>query len=1081
MPGLTSRQIQIGALSLASLLVLATFLVYVTLEREVRIAGQQLTHSMEHLEEDVDAIKTALGQLAPVNDQDLAPSIKQSLGFTPIPASGDAQRYVVHDRSFDLKLQLEAPMSSDAERTAFGTFGDITALQFYSHLAQMTSLSTQILIMSRDAQVKISTPCVLKQITLHASRVNACQNREFVWNEIVSRAVNIGDAVQFAVITLPDGSAAGLIHRSIDVSGPGFPTALANQRWIAVAPIDIGISPLTQSEGHEILGARPGHASRVEFYDEAGRNLNSGQSTLADVSPGWSIRSEGLIYRVDGDSGLSIRYVIPYHYYTAELVPRLAAVVILMLVSSIVTLFLARWYLRRFYEPGQRQQRRMEESEAFGRQVIDAAQLAVIVCEWPAGKILRANDVAVEWFGDDASLRAAAVKCTTTHDEADLLPHEGIHLMLGQRHILATYQRTRYEDKGALLCTFRDVSDDVEARETLVRAKQAADESNAAKSMFLATMSHEIRTPLYGALGMLELLAATPMSEVQRGFVRTIQASSDQLLNVIGDVLDMSKIEAGGLTLHEERFSPLDLTEGVVQMYGAKAADKGLFLHCVVDAAVPELLAGDGVRLRQILTNLVSNAIKFTEVGRIVVALTVEGLDDGAARLHWRVSDSGVGLSEVELPHIFEPFYQARSSRLAAGGTGLGLAICHTLAQLMGGGIDVVSQRNVGSTFLVRIPFAVAPSAARTQAAHALDGIKVYVRAPTQELREHYSSWLTKWGALCVTVGVERQQMDASAVLLQIMPEQMSPFPAHARQVFCTQAGPLHPDPILHGWQVNSHAIRSIALAVTLAAGRPSAMSPDEAERPPDPQQAASRLALRVLVVDDSPLNQEVLGRQLQSLDCEVTLCGDPRRALELWSDEAFDLLLTDMNMPEMSGRELVTQLRGRGMKRPAVCVTANAVSEILAANESDSLMNAWLVKPVTVDALRKGLLQACSEAFPNDAASSGPGVAAADDVPDFVRQAFVVAMSADTLALREAVAHQDAQAVRDILHRVRGGLVMANSAGMSQACVRMEADLTASGISPELEIDIDHFIGILQSKIEEVRAAMARDGSLDS
>lgn len=1062
------------------MLVLATSLGYATLEREIGIAGQRLTHGMEHLQEDVDAIKTALARLAPVSDQDFFPSIKRSLMVTSIPASGEPQRYDVRDRSFDLNLQLEAPTSSDTAHTAFGMFGVITALQFYSHLAQTSSLAPSMMLMSQDAKVKISTTCVLNQNTLHARRVNACRNREFVWNEIESRAVNTTDAVQFAVITLPDGSTAGLIYRLIDVSDSGFPPVLVNQKWIAVAPIDIENSLLAQAAGGEI-GAGPSHVSRVEFYDGAGHSLSAERSTLADVSPGWAFRSEGLIYRVDGSSGLSVRYVIPYRYYSDELIPRLAAVVILTLISSIVTLLLAKWYLRRFYEPGQRQRKRIEESEAFGRQVIDAAQLAVIVCEWPAGRVLRANDIAFDWFGGDASLRAAAVKCATTHDEADPLSQEGFHLMLGQRHVLATYQRTRYEDKAALLCTFRDVSDDVEAKETLVRARQAADESNAAKSTFLATMSHEIRTPLYGALGMLELLAATPMSEVQRGFVRTIQASSDQLLNVIGDVLDMSKIEAGGLTLHEERFSPLDLTEGVVQMYGAKAADKGLFLHCVVDVAVPEFLAGDAGRLRQILTNLVSNAIKFTEIGRIVVALTAEGQEDGSARLLWRISDSGVGMSESELPHVFEPFYQARSSRLAAGGTGLGLAICHTLAQLMGGGIEVVSQRNVGSTFLVRIPFAAALPAARAQVAHALDGIKVHVRAPTQELRDYYSSWLGKWGALCHTIGVERQQMDANAVLLQIMPEQMSPFPAHARQVFCIQAGPLQPDPILHGWQVNSHAIRSIALAVKLAAGQASLMSPDEAERAPDPQQVASRLALRVLVVDDSPLNQEVLARQLQSLGCEVTLCGHPRDALERWSDEAFDLLLTDMNMPAMNGRELVTQLRGRGMKRPAVCVTANAVSEILAATESDVLMDAWLVKPVTADALRTALLHACSEASANDAVSSGTGDAAADDVPDFIRQSFVVAMSADTLALREAVAHQDGQAVRDILHRVRGGLVMANSAGMSQACVTMEADLTASGITPEFEIDIDHFIGILQSKIEEVRAAMARPGILDS
>ncbi len=555
-------------------------------------------------------------------------------------------------------------------------------------------------------------------------------------------------------------------------------------------------------------------------------------------------------------------------------------------------------------------------------------------------------------------------------------------------------------------------------------------------------------------------------------------------MNVIGDVLDMSKIEAGGLTLHAEPFSPIELTESVLQVFGAKAAAKGIFLHSTIDTAVPMTLLGDAGRLRQILSNLISNAIKFTEIGRVTVALTVELAQAGSPRLQWRVSDTGVGMSESELVHVFEPFYQARSARLNSGGTGLGLAICHKLATMMNGRIQALSQRNVGSTFLLDVPLAqpAAPAQDHESTDDALRGVKVYVRAPTQELRDHYRNWLTKWGADCELLGGQPTQMEAQAVLVQVLPEQMSPIPGHARQVFCTQIGPLQPNPVQQGWQISCLAVRSLLLAVQFAAERqPASTAIPEPRGSVATQQALGRLGLRVLVVEDSALNQEVLRWQLESLGCEVTLCGSPLRALTIWSDDVYDILLTDANMPEMSGRDMVRQLREQGMKRPVVCVTANAMSEI-EPDVSEGLIDAWLIKPVSSDSLKVCLVKVCSSTGRDEPAirleAEIPDKLDGEEVPDFIRDVFVTSMSSDLALLRRALDEAEFQAMGPVLHRVRGGLTMAGVKRLASECSMLEALLASEDVPPAFISGLGRFCDVLESKILAVKQAIVASHS---
>ena len=278
-------------------------------------------------------------------------------------------------------------------------------------------------------------------------------------------------------------------------------------------------------------------------------------------------------------------------------------------------------------------------------------------------------------------------------------------------------KRSEINGRNRILAVVRDISERKRGAEQLQQARQAADMANKAKSEFLANMSHEVRTPLNGIMGLSQLLRTTELSSEQLGHLEMLDRSSLHLLSLINDILDISKIEAGSLSLDRQPFSFMQLVREVMDMYAKPAGEKGVELQYVVAADLPLLLMGDPLRLRQILVNLVGNAVKFTGHGGILLrAGLVKGDEEG--RLFFEVSDSGIGMSRETIQKIFHPFTQADSSiaRLH-GGSGLGLAICRRLTELMGGVITVESSLGHGSCFRVELPFAAADTDALAPAA----------------------------------------------------------------------------------------------------------------------------------------------------------------------------------------------------------------------------------------------------------------------------------------------------------------------------------------------------------------------------
>ncbi len=501
------------------------------------------------------------------------------------------------------------------------------------------------------------------------------------------------------------------------------------------------------------------------------------------------------------------------------------------------------------------------------------------------------------------------------------------------------YAPTRYLGQDVTLCVFADVSARAEIESNLERARIAADEANEAKSTFLATMSHEIRTPLYGALGTLELLGMTELTQLQSKYVDRIEASSSILLQIISDILDTSKIEADQLQLEKAPFNPRELVQNCTSSYAAMAQQNGLLLFSCVDAQVPESVLGDAVRIRQILGNLISNAIKFTEAGHVIVRLRSVPGTASQVRLVFEVCDTGVGIEKSLHGELFTPFYLVKNSSRTARGAGLGLSICWSLARMMSSSIEVWSEPGLGSRFWFELGLETVAQEEEQEEAPALQGARIAVRTPHPELTDNICAWLQRWGGQARAAGAAPVAAHDDELLLDVLLPADSPAPGWTGPHLNLSS----PD----NRGIDGHNVLSIGLGIAQVLGGAQRSAGSGSDLP--------LFDLRVLVAEDNPVNQVTLRGQLESLGCEVTVADDGEEALALWDISPHDLVLTDVNMPYLNGYELAERLRAEGVACPIVGVTANAMLD--EENRClDAGMNAWLVKPIPLRTLVRTL-----------------------------------------------------------------------------------------------------------------------------
>ncbi|MGY5940753.1 ATP-binding protein [Stenotrophomonas forensis] len=789
-------------------------------------------------------------------------------------------------------------------------------------------------------------------------------------------------------------------------------------------------------------------------------------------------------------SGLpGVEWTLSHVYGWSDIWCSQGAYLLARALSALLIISLLWWLLRRIdrrvFTPALADASRVYESEALSRVIIGTAPVGLVLLARDSGEPLLQNDAArqlvetVRTASEVASpplyLRLAEVGRNARIDEVLELQWSPAESGTATQLQISMAQATYYE-QPVWVCALRDVTAQVELEENLRRARedseaarQSAEAANRAKSAFVATMSHEIRTPLNGVLGHLELLARSPLQPGQRERLDRIRFSADALMHIITDVLDFSKIEAGQLDVERVPFALRPLIEGVALLFAPDALRKGVQLCLTVEAANNQLYVGDAHRIRQILNNLMGNAVKFTESGRILLRAEMQREAGQGTQLRVQVIDSGIGMSPEQTAQLFQPFQQADASvSRRYGGSGLGLALCQQIARAMGGQVSVESTEGVGSSFTLRLPMQV--QALQPPPPQPLRGRRVTVLSSTPEWRAEMERLLVAWGATAAVLDRPQNDDEGGDALLIVgdhrawsIDEEQQLMQGYARTVHAHAQGPLSAETRGDRIEVSSYVSEAVLEALApgeRAGGHVAVVKPVRA--------TAARG--RVLLVEDNAVNRELIQQQLEEIGFAVDAAGNGAEALELWKDGHYRAVLTDINMPVMDGYALARDLRRRGQSLPILAITATALASererCLAAGIDDLLL-----KPFNLDRLEAALARTNAPADHVHGQQRGAGPAAVPvprDIPAGIRRIFVDTGDQDLQAILDARANGDTAALLERVHGFKGALQMMGEQALAEQCGEIESVLRQGASASDGALDALQLA--LSARLEDYR-----------
>jgi len=671
--------------------------------------------------------------------------------------------------------------------------------------------------------------------------------------------------------------------------------------------------------------------------------------------------------------------------------------------------------------------------------------------------------------------------------------------------------RPLFDDErlDSVLSVFTDITERKRSEEALRQAKDAAEAANRAKSEFLARMSHEVRTPIHAVLGMVDLTLDTTLTQEQLGYLNVLKASADSLMEIVNDILDFAKIEAGRMDLEETDFDLRAVAEQVVNMLATRAHRKELELVYYIPPQVPTALVGDSGRLRQVLLNLIGNAIKFTQHGEVVFRVDMEQEQKDSVELYFTVRDTGVGIPVDKLDVIFEPFGQADGSTTREyGGTGLGLAISRQLVELMGGRIWVESCLGEGSKFCFKVTLKMQSeeqrAAGRIEIAADWKGERVLIIDGNATNRFVLREMLACWGFEVTDVEnsstglreLERAQQTMTLFRLVLLDCRMpgKTAPAVVQEIQAAGVPTNCIVPMVYSGQVHHDAYCRRELGLSVCLIKPVGQSKlfdavtkaltgerkDESER--SLSAGTEGVGLRILLAEDNAAAQFVGKRTLEKGGYEVRVACNGVQVLQMLENETFDLVLMDVEMPQMDGLEATRAIRAReagsGRHIPILAVTAYASKEDR-RRCAEAGTDGYLPKPVGPTKLRAALARFLSP--DRDAVAAPPvdlkvALEATDGDRDLLREGVELFLERDyprhLQTLEEGLERRDARAVKAAAHGLKGVVGSFGGQAVRDVALRLEAMAQSD--------DLDDALGTLdalKTEMERFAAFFTRSG----